>query len=178
VTRHVSEWTIRELEARILDGSGLGSHPGWGNGPGADHVRSMAEAKTHTVLQWLHMEGAPVALPESRLLAYIGAAAKYLDKEPWCLTRTWQVTSDVARAHLYMGRDPSPEARATCIASCEKVMESSYGLCYGVQRYETEWGALHGVYTIEPCTPTQPMGAPVTEQLDRGWLQWAGSLKK
>lgn len=178
MTKAVTQLTIRELESRILDGSGLGSHPGWGNGPGADYVRSMAATKTYDVLQWLHAEGAPVALPVRQLLAYIDAAAKYLDKESWCLTRTWQVTSDVARAHLYMGRDPSPETRDTCIASCASVMERSYGLRYGVQRCETEWGEIHGVYAVGPCTPTQPMGAPVTEQLDRGWQRWADSLKK
>lgn len=128
MSKSSSAWSVRDLEARVLDGSGLGSLPGWGNGPGAENIRYQAAKRAAKTIQYLHSVGAKIAPPEPRLLRYIEAAAEYLDREEWDLSRTWQVTSDVARAHIDMGHAETDEQRKRAFDACVANMDAYYGL--------------------------------------------------
>ena len=123
--------TVRQLEEYILGGSGLGVVAAWGNGCGAWRVREDAQRRTENVLIHLHKEGEPVALPDASLTRYIGAAAHFLDEAEWDLQRTWQVTSEVARVHIYLGMEPNAENHAKICASFLHVMETYYALVPG-----------------------------------------------
>lgn len=196
----VTEWGVRELEARVLDGSGLGSVPGWGNGSGAERIRHAAAERAGKTIGWLHGQGAKIAPPDTALLAYIAAAAAFLDKEEWDLSRTWQVTSDVARAHIDMGHADTDARRQRAFDACVKNMDEYYGLvpvhrARGLQveaRYcgpdDFPYGALHGrlgyrkapgvVCGIVQRVETPPGGGPfptVHELIGRALM---GRLKK
>ena len=132
--------SVRAIETRIMEGSGMGSDPHWGNGWGASRIRMQAAGRIRQTIEVLRANRVPVAPPDADLLHYIDAAAHFLDKEEWQLSRTWQVASDVARAHIDMGFATTEELKVKIREGCLRNMDEYYGLVPGYSLYS---GVMH-----------------------------------
>jgi hypothetical protein len=119
---------MRQLEAHVLGGSGLGATPAWGNGPGASHIRHLAAYRLEQAIGYQHGAGEEIAKPEPDMFRYVDAAADLLDLEEWDLSRTWQVAADVARAHIYLFHAKTEAEGAKTRASFVKTMREYYRL--------------------------------------------------
>lgn len=87
-------------ETEIMREIGLGNHYTWFNGSGSCRgIRNAVADRLVSVLRERRAAGEDIAAVNPRLIALVRRAAM-TDKGDYVLTTTWQVASDVIRAHL------------------------------------------------------------------------------
>lgn len=102
-----------ELEKEIMQQIGLSNHYMWFNGSGScGGIRREAAKRLPEAIRKQHViDASSMAEPDADLIALVRSAAEYGDEDNYVLTMTWQVASDVIRAHMDEVGNPEAFAR-------------------------------------------------------------------
>ena len=89
-----------DLEIEVMRDIGLGMPYHWFNGSGScDGIRRRAAEQLRDAIQKRHADGAALVAPVESLCAVARQAVAWDDSQ-YSLTKTWQVCSEVIRAHM------------------------------------------------------------------------------
>lgn len=114
-----------ELESEIMREIGLGNHYSWFNGSGSCRGFARAAAsKIEPAIEKHHAAGEQIAAPVRALIVLVDDSLR-INGSDYSLTKTWQVASDVIRAHIHLAGVDNPHDFASRM---ERSIRDSYGL--------------------------------------------------
>ncbi len=119
---------VLELEETIMGEIGLGMPYSWHNGSGSCiHTREEAAKRLpEAITKHNAIDNSKIAPPQAVLTELVARAGR-LDKSEYVLTKTWQVASDVIRAHMNLASVPKEKLAARVAAARDVLLGVYFG---------------------------------------------------